>query len=288
MKIMKNIAKHECFEKNIGSIIYIKPTDGWIPVDLGELYSYRELLYNFILRDLKVRYKQTILGASWAIIQPLFMMIIFTLFFGKFAKIPSEGIPYPLFSYAALLPWTLFAEGITRSTNSMIQNSGIMTKVYFPRMILPLSGIISPLVDFAVAFGVLVVLMIYYGFAPTMNILWLPAFILLALMTSLGIGLWLSALNVQYRDFQYVIPFLIQIWLFASPVVYPASLLPESYQLIYGLNPMAGVIEGFRWALLGMNPPSSMILISTLIVIILDISGAFYFKRTEKIFADVV
>jgi len=285
---MKNIAKHECFEKNIGSIIYIKPTDGWIPVDLGELYSYRELLYNFILRDLKVRYKQTILGASWAIIQPLFMMIIFTLFFGKFAKIPSEGIPYPLFSYAALLPWTLFAEGITRSTNSMIQNSGIMTKVYFPRMILPLSGIISPLVDFAVAFGVLVVLMIYYGFAPTMNILWLPAFILLALMTSLGIGLWLSALNVQYRDFQYVIPFLIQIWLFASPVVYPASLLPESYQLIYGLNPMAGVIEGFRWALLGMNPPSSMILISTLIVIILDISGAFYFKRTEKIFADVV
>jgi len=288
MTIMKNIAKHKCFKKKSGAVIYIKPTDGWIPVDLGELYSYRELLYNFILRDLKVRYKQTLLGASWAIIQPLFLMIIFTLFFGKFAKIPSDGIPYPLFSYAALLPWTLFAEGITRSTNSMIQNSGIMTKVYFPRMILPLSGITSPLVDFAVAFGVLVILMIYYGFVPTMNIIWLPAFILLALMTSLGIGLWLSALNVQYRDFQYVIPFLIQIWLFASPVVYPASLLPESYQLFYGLNPMAGVIEGFRWALLGMNPPSSMILVSTLIVIILNISGAFYFKRTEKIFADVV
>lgn len=269
-------------------IINIRPMNGWVPIDLKEIWEYRELLQTFVVRDIKVRYKQTALGAAWAVIQPLFMMVVFTLFFGKLAKIPSEGIPYPIFSYAALLPWTLFSEGLTRSTGSMISNAGIMTKVYFPRLILPISGVVSPLVDFAIAFVILLGMMLYFGFYPTVNIIWLPAFILLALATSLGVGLWLSALNVQYRDFQYTVPFLIQIWLFASPVVYPSSLLPEPYRMIYGLNPMAGVIEGFRWALLGTSPPSSLIAVSVVVVIAILISGAFYFRRMEKTFADVV
>ena len=266
----------------------IHPLGGWINIDLNELWGYRELVYTFAMRDIKVRYKQTALGAAWAVIQPFMMMVVFTIFFGKLAKIPSEGIPYPLFSYAALLPWTLFSEGITRSTNSMITNANIMTKVYFPRLVMPISGILSPLIDFMIAFVILIVMMLYYGFVPTINIVWLPVFILLALMTSLGVGLWLSAFNVQYRDFQYTLPFLIQLWLFASPVVYPSNLLPESYRWIYGLNPMAGVIEGFRWALLGTNPPSTMIAFSFLIVMVLLISGAYYFKRMEKTYADVV
>jgi lipopolysaccharide transport system permease protein len=269
-------------------ITVIRPMKGWVPVDLSELWEYRELLYSFISRDIKIRYKQTALGAAWAVIQPLFMMIVFTLAFGRLAKIPSEGLPYPLFSYAALLPWTLFAEGITRSTNSMISNSNIMTKVYFPRLIMPISGILSPLVDFTIAFVILLGMMLYYGFTPTINVLLLPAFILLAIGTSLGVGLWLSALNVQYRDFQYTVPFLIQLWLFASPVVYPSSLLPEPYRTLFGLNPMAGVIEGFRWALLGTAPPSYLIAVSALMVVALLVSGAFYFKRMEKTFADVV
>jgi lipopolysaccharide transport system permease protein len=268
--------------------IHISPPRKWIPIDLGELWNYRELLFSFTERDIKIRYKQTALGFLWAIIQPLFMMIIFTVFFGRLAKIPSEGIPYPLFVLAALLPWTLFAEGLTRSTNSMIANAGIMTKVYFPRLIMPISGILSPLVDFTVSISILVVMMAYYGFVPTFNVVFLPLFILLALATSLGIGLWLSALNVKYRDFQYTIPFMIQLWLFASPVVYPASLVPESVRFLYGLNPMAGVIEGFRWALLGTEMPSAMILVSVGVVVVLLVSGAFYFRRMEQYYADVV
>jgi len=236
----------------------------------------------------KIRYKQTVLGFLWAIIQPLFLMVVFTLFFGNLAKIPSEGIPYPLFSFAALIPWTLFAEGITRSTMSMVSNANIMTKVYFPRLIMPLSGILSPLVDFAIAFVILILMMAYYGFVPTIAIVLLPAFILLALLTSLAVGLWLSALNVKYRDFQYTIPFLIQLWLFASPVVYPASLLPQSWQLVYALNPMVGVIEGFRWALLGTKPPELLILVSVGVVVVLLIGGLFHFKRMEQYYADVV
>jgi len=269
-------------------LIVIRPINGWVPLNLGELWDYRELLYSFIIRDIRIRYKQTALGAAWAVIQPLFMMIVFTLAFGRLAKIPSEGLPYPLFSYAALLPWTLFSEGIARSTNSMITNANIMTKVYYPRLIMPISGILSPLIDFTIAFIILLGMMLYYGFIPTINILFLPAFILLALGTSLGVGLWLSALNVQYRDFQYTVPFLIQLWLFASPVVYPSSLLPEPYRALFGLNPMAGVIEGFRWALLGTAPPSYLIAISALMVVALLISGALYFRRMEKTFADVV
>ena len=262
--------------------------DGWINIDLKELWRYRELVYTFATRDIRIRYKQTALGAAWVVIQPFMMMIVFTFFFGKLAKISSEGIPYPLFSYAALLPWTMFSEGINRSTHCMITNANIMTKVYFPRLVMPISGILSPLIDFMIAFVVLIAMMLYYGFIPTINIVWLPVFILLALMTSLGVGLWLSAFNVQYRDFQYTLPFIIQLWLFASPVVYPSTLLPESYRWIYGLNPMAGVIEGFRWTLLGTNPPSTMIAFSFVIVILLLISGAYYFKRMEKTYADVV
>lgn len=268
--------------------IVIRPPRRWVPVDFNELWEYRELLYFFTWRDVKLRYKQTGLGIAWAIIQPLFLMVVFSLFFGGLAKIPSDGIPYPLFSLAALLPWTLFAEGMTRSTISMVSNAGIMTKVYFPRLIMPVASIMSPLVDFCVAFGILILMMAYYGFVPTINIIFLPLLVIFAMMTSLAVGLWLSALNVKYRDFQYTVPFLIQIWLFASPVVYPASMVPEQFRFLYALNPMSGVIEGFRWALLGTNPPSTMIFISLVVVIILLVSGVFYFRRMEQYFADIV
>jgi len=240
------------------------------------------------MRDIKIRYKQTALGFLWAIIQPLFMMLVFTIIFGGFAKIPSDGIPYPLFSFAALLPWMLFSEGLTRSTMSMVQNSNIMSKVYFPRLIMPISGILSPLVDFAVSISILVLMMVYYGFVPTLNVVFLPLFILLALATSLGIGLWLSALNVKYRDFQYTVPFIIQIWMYASPVVYSASMIPEAIRPLYGLNPMAGVIEGFRWALLGTEMPGSIIFVSVGVVIVMLVSGMFYFRWMEQYYADIV
>ncbi len=268
--------------------VVIRPSRGWIPINLRDLWAYRELLYFLTWRDIKVRYKQTLLGFAWAIIQPLFMMIVFTLFFGTLAKIPSEGIPYPLFNYTALLPWTLFAEGISRSSNSLIGSTNLVQKVYFPRLIMPLAGILSPVVDFAIAFIILIGLMLYYGYPPTINLFWLPAFIILALITSLGVGLWLSAINVKYRDVRYIIPFLVQIWLFASPVVYASSLLPEKYQIIYGINPMAGVIEGFRWAILGTEPPGSLIAVSAAITVAILISGAYYFRHSEKTFADVI
>jgi lipopolysaccharide transport system permease protein len=268
--------------------LIIRPPKKWVPVDLHEIWEYRELLYSFVARDVKIRYKQTALGFLWAIIQPLFMMIIFTVIFGGFAKIPSDNVPYPLFSFAALIPWTLFSEGLTRSTTSMVANAGIMTKVYFPRLIMPIAGILSPIIDFLIAFIILLIMMAYYGFVPTIAIVFLPLFILLALATSLAIGLWLSALNIKYRDFQYTLPFLIQLGLYASPIVYPSSIIPAQYRLLYGLNPMAGVIEGFRWALLGAKPPDMMILVSVGVVIILLIGGLFYFKRMEQSFADVV
>ena len=268
--------------------VVIRPSRGWIPINLRDLWAYRELLYFLTWREIKVRYKQTLLGFAWAIIQPLFMMIVFTLFFGTLAKVPSEGIPYPLFNYAALLPWTLFAEGLNRSSNSLIASTNLVQKVYFPRLIMPLSGILSPVVDFAIAFVILIGLMFYYSYAPTINVLWLPAFIILALMTSLGVGLWLSAINVKYRDVRYATPFLVQLWLFASPVVYSSSLLPSRFKVIYGINPMSGVIEGFRWALLGTEPPGALIAVSVAIVVVLLISGAYYFRRSEKSFADVI
>lgn len=268
--------------------IIIRPPRKWVPMDFGELWQYHELLYFFTWRDVKVRYKQTGLGFTWAIIQPLFMMVVFSIFFGGLAHIPSEGLPYPLFNLAGLLPWTLFAEGLTRSTTSMVTNANILTKVYFPRLIMPLSGVLSPLVDFAAAFSILVVMMAVYGFMPGWNLIFLPVFIIFAVITSLAVGLWLSALNVQYRDFQYTLPFIIQFWLFASPVVYPSTLLPESIRWLYGLNPMAGVIEGFRWALLGTTPPDALIGVSVAMVIVLLFGGFFYFRKMEQYFADIV
>ena len=246
------------------------------------------MLYFFVWREIKVRYKQTVLGAAWAIIQPFLMMVVFTLFFGKFVDVPSENIPYPLFSYAALLPWILFSSGLTRSTDSMIQDANLIKKVAFPRLILPLSGILSPLIDFVFAFLIFMGLMLYFGFSLTLRILWLPVFLALTLVASLSAGLWFSAINVQYRDVRYTIPFLIQLWFFASPVVYSSASLPKSWQMFYGLNPMVGAIEGFRWALLGTKPPDALMAASVIIVLIVLISGAFYFRRMEKIFADVV
>jgi lipopolysaccharide transport system permease protein len=269
-------------------ILIIEPPRKWIPIDFHELWTYRELIYSFTWRDIKIRYKQTALGFLWVIIQPLSMMIIFTFFFGNLAQIPSENVPYPLFVLAGLLPWTLFSEGLTRSTMSTVVNANIMTKVYFPRIIMPISGILSPLVDFAISFSILVVMMAYYGFVPTLNIIFLPFFILLALATSLSVGLWLSALNVKYRDFQYTVPFIIQLWLFVSPVVYPASMLPESIRFLYGLNPMVGVIEGFRWALLGTGTPSGLVLVSVAVVVALMIGGGYYFRSMEQYYADIV
>ena len=268
--------------------ITIRPSRGWVPIDFRALWEYRELLYFLTWREIKVRYKQTLLGFTWAIIQPFAMMVVFTLFFGTLAKVPSEGIPYPLFNYAALLPWMLFAEGISRASGSLVQDANLVQKVYFPRLAMPLSGILSPLVDFAIASTILIGMMFYFGYPPTVSILWLPAFIILAMMTALGVGMWLSTINVKYRDVRYVIPFLIQLWLFASPVVYSSTLLPQRFQVVYGLNPMAGVIEGFRWALLGTEPPGSLIAVSAIIVIVILVSGAYYFRRMEKTFADVV
>ena len=267
--------------------LVIRPPRKWVPVDLHRLWAYRELVAAFTMRDVN-SVRQTGLGIAWAVLQPLLTMVIFTIFFGGLAHIPSDGVPYPLFVLAALLPWTLFSDGLTRSTTSMVTNSTIMTKVYFPRLIMPLASIISPLVDFAVSFIILLVMMVYYGFVPTLNIIFLPLFLLLALATSLGVGLWLSALNVRYRDFRSTVPFLIQIWMFASPVVYASSLVPASLRVWYGLNPMAGVIEGFRWTLLGAGAPSAMVLVSVGMVILLLVSGMFYFRRMEQYYADIV
>ncbi|WP_197525916.1 ABC transporter permease [Methanocella paludicola] len=269
-------------------VTIIKPSKGWMPINLHELWEFKDLLYFFTWRDIKLRYKQTVLGFAWAIIQPFFAMLIFTLFFGSLAKLPSDGVPYPIFAYAALLPWTMFSESIARSTSTMVMNSNIIKKVYFPRMALPISSVLSPIVDFAIAFVILILMMAYFGVMPTINVIWMPAFLLLAIVTSLGVGLWTSALNARYRDIQYVVPFVIQIWMFASPVVYASSMIPVQYQFLYGLNPMAGVIEGFRWSLLSTNAPGMIIIASVVVSLALLVSGAFYFRRMEKTFADEV
>jgi lipopolysaccharide transport system permease protein len=260
-----------------------------VSLKLHELWEYRELLYFLTWRDIKVRYKQTALGAAWAIIQPFMTMVVFSLFFGQLAKIPSDGIPYPIFSYAALVPWTFFANGLNQSSNSLVGSANLIKKVYFPRLVVPFSSVISGVVDFILAFLVLVGMMLFYGILPTLNVLWLPLLLLLALVTALGVGLWLSALNVQFRDVRYVMPFLTQFWLFATPIAYPSSLLSEPWRTLYGLNPMVGVVEGFRWALLGTDTaPGAMIVASTLAALVLLIGGVFYFRRMEKTFADVV
>ena len=267
----------------------IAPSKGWVSLKLRELWEYRELLYFLVWRDIKVRYKQTALGASWAIIQPFFTMVVFSLFFGHLGKIPSDGIPYPLFSFAALVPWTFFANGLGQSSNSLVGNANLITKIYFPRLIVPLASVFSSIVDFLLAFIVLLGMMLYYGIAPTLNVFWLPLFVFLALVTSLGVGLWFSALNVEYRDVRYVVPFITQFWLFATPIAYPSSLLSQPWRTIYGLNPMVGVVEGFRWALLGTNTaPGPIIAVSSAAALVILVTGAFYFRRMEKTFADIV
>lgn len=267
----------------------IEASSGWVSLRLKELWEYREFLYFLTWRDIKVRYKQTVLGAAWAIIQPLFTMLVFSLFFGRLAKVPSDGLPYPLFAYTALVPWTFFANSLAQSSNSLVGSSNLLTKVYFPRLIIPIGSVASQIVDFVLAFIVLLGMMIYYGVGLRVQALWLPGLLLLALVLALGVGLWFSALNVHYRDVRYVLPFIIQFWMFATPIAYPSSLLSERWRIIYGLNPMAGVVEGFRWALLGeKSSPPTMILVSSLVAVALLITGALYFRRMEKTFADTV
>jgi lipopolysaccharide transport system permease protein len=270
-------------------VLRIEPSKGWVSLQLRELWEYRELLYFFTWRDIKVRYKQTALGAAWAIIQPLLTMVVFSLFFGRLAKVPSDGIPYPIFSYAALVPWVFFANGLTQASNSLVGSANLIRKVYFPRLMMPISSVVSGIVDFVLAFAVLLGMMLYYGVIPTLNVLWLPLFVLLALVTSLAAGIWLSGINVQFRDVRYVVPFLTQLWLFATPIAYPSSLLPEPWRTLYALNPMVGVVEGFRWALLGTaQRPGAMIIVSTLMAVAFLVAGTFYFRRMEKTFADIV
>ena len=267
----------------------IEPSRGWISLRLHELWEYRELLYFLAWRDIKIRYKQTALGAAWAIIQPFFTMIIFSIFFGRLAGIPSDGVPYPIFSFAALVPWTFFANSLSQSSNSLVSSANLIQKVYFPRLAVPIATIFSGVVDFALAFIVLLGMMLYYGILPTNNALWLPAFFLLAFVTSLGVGLWLSAMNVRFRDVRYTVPFLIQFWMFSTPIAYPSNLLPEPWRTLYGLNPMVGVIEGFRWGLLGTNTaPGPIIIVSSFMAVAILVGGAFYFRRMEKSFADIV
>lgn len=267
----------------------IRPRTGWRELNLKEIWQHRELLYFLSWRDVKVRYKQTALGAAWAILQPLMTMLVFSLFFGKLGKIPSDGLPYPLFVFAALVPWMFFANGLAQASNSLVQNAAMLKKIYFPRLIIPLSNVAAGVVDFMVAFTVLLGMMLYYGILPTANVIWLPLFLILEIATALGIGLWLAAMNVQFRDIRYLLPFLTQFWLFATPIAYPSSLLGEPWRTVYGVNPMVGVIEGFRWALLGtQTSPGPIIAVSSLVALLVLVTGAYYFKRMEKTFADVV
>jgi lipopolysaccharide transport system permease protein len=269
--------------------VVLRPSAGWRALDLRELWNYRELLWFLAARDIKVRYKQTALGVAWAVLQPLLTMVVFTVFFGRLANIPSDGLPYPLFAIVGLLPWQLFSYALTQSSNSLVTEQRLITKVYFPRLIVPLASVLSGLADFAVAFALVLGMMAWYQVPPTWNLAALPLLVLFALATALAIGLWLASLNVQFRDVRYTLPFLTQIWLFVTPVAYPSSLVPERYRLLYGLNPMAGVVEGFRWAVLGAGrPPEPMIFVSVLSVLVLLVGGMYYFRRLEKSFADLV
>jgi lipopolysaccharide transport system permease protein len=269
--------------------ILIRPSSGGAALNLGDLWRYRELILFLTWRDLSVRYKQTALGVAWAILQPLLTMLVFSLFFGRLAGVDSDGLPYPLFTYCALLPWQLFAYALTESSQSLIANERLITKIYFPRLIIPLAATLAGLVDFAIAFVMLVVLMLFYGVTPTLTILALPIFIGLALVTALGVGLWLSALNVRYRDVRYTLPFLTQFWFFLTPIAYPSSLVPPAWRAVYGLNPLAGVVEGFRWSLLGAGTISwALVGVSALMALGLLWSGLIYFRRMERTFADTL
>jgi len=273
-------------------IVRITPPSGWWAIRFGELWEYRELVYFFVWRDIKIRYKQTAIGAAWAVLQPFLTMLIFSLFFGALAHIPSQGLPYPIFYYSALLPWMYFAASLQNATNTIVENQRVITKVYFPRLALPISAVFSGLVDFAISFLMFVAMMAYYHIHPTLAVFWMPVFLLMAVLTALGMGLWLSALNAIYRDVRYVVPFLVQFWMFASPVVYPSSLVSArwpKWAWLYGLNPMVGVIEGFRWSIAGSgDPPGRLVLISAGVVLVVLLSGLAYFQRMETTIADVV
>ncbi len=281
----RSVAAHGEFDR------VIEPSRSWVSLDLAELWEYRELVYFLIWRDVKVRYKQTILGAAWAILQPTFTMVVFSLFFGKLAGLGTRiegGIPYPVYTFAALVPWGFFAQGLTQSADSLVGSANLIKKVYFPRLIVPLAGVVTGGVDFGFAFLVLLGLMAFYGIVPGAAVLVLPAFLLLALTTALGVGLFMSALNVMYRDVRYTLGFLVQLWLFATPVAYPSSLLSEPWRTVYGINPMAGVVEGFRWALLAAPQPGAIIWVSAAASLVILISGAFFFRHMERTFADTV
>jgi len=267
----------------------IGPPSRWPSLDLHELWQYRELLYFLTWRDIKVRYKQTALGAAWAVIQPLFIMVVFSLFFGRLAGVPSDGLPYPVFTLCALLPWQLFAHALTEASNSLVGSQNLITKVYFPRLVVPISAVLGGLADFVIAFVILLGMLFFYGIVPGWQIVALPGLVLLAVMTALAVGLWLSALNVQYRDVRYTINFLVQFWLFATPVAYPSSIVPVKWRALYGLNPMVGVVDGFRWALTGRpESPGSVLLVSVIVVSVLLVGGLYYFRRLEQQFADII
>ena len=278
-------------------VFFIRPSRGWTAINIKELWHFRELIYFLIWRDIKVRYKQTALGAAWAILQPFLTMVVFTIFFGKLAKVPSDNVPYPIFSYTGLLPWGLFSKALTDAGHSLVSHRAMITKVYFPRLVIPFASVLSGVVDFVLAFIVLIGMMIYYHYVPegvyqlhlTPAVFTLPLFLVLALITALGVGLWLSALNVIYRDINYILPFLTQFWLFITPIAYPSSMIPKKWQLLYAINPMTGVVEGFRWALLGTETaPGPILAVSTIIALVILVTGLFYFQRMERTFADTV
>jgi lipopolysaccharide transport system permease protein len=277
-------------QRSRDDMILIEPMRGWVPVNLRELWQYRELLVFFIWRDLKVRYKQTVLGVVWVILQPVMTMIVMSVVFGKMARIPSEGIPYPIFAYTALLPWTFFSGGLSRAAGSMVSSANLVQKIYFPRLILPIAAVVDGIVDFLLAFIILIGMMVYYNMYPKVSMVWLLIPLLfLSMLAALGIGLWMAAFNVRYRDIRYIVPFMTQFWMYITPVVYPASLVGHSWKMVYSLNPMVGVINGFRWVLLNRGPsPGITIWISVIVSIVAVISGAMYFRRMEKTFADVI
>jgi homopolymeric O-antigen transport system permease protein len=276
-------------QASVPCTVRIEPPRGWLELRLREVWDYRELLYFFVWRDVKIRYKQTAIGIVWVILQPLLTMGVFTVFFGRLAKLPSQGLPYPVFYFAALVPWMYFSYALQSATNVVVENQRVITKVYFPRLVLPFSAVLSGLVDFAIGFVVLVILTLAYGIRPTIAALWLPLLVLVAILTALGVGLWMSALNALYRDVRYVMPFVVQFWMFASPVAYPSALVPARWRWLYGLNPMAGVIDGFRWGLTGHGqPPGPVMLASAAMVALVLVGGLFFFQRMEGAVADRV